>query len=91
MGNKTADIKKLWGQVNLSIELNKIQRAQDLINKGLGLLGTMTMNGLTEVNGESLDKWKNRFWLKLDSIGGFDIGDDMDSVSDEEIYSAFVS
>jgi hypothetical protein len=91
MGNKTADIKKLWGQVNLSIELNKIQRAQDLINKGLGLLGTMTMNGLTEVNGESLDKWKNRFWLKLDSIGGFDIGDDMDSVSDEEIYSAFVN
>lgn len=91
MKNKTADIKKIWGQVTTSIELNKIQRAQDLLNKGLGLLGSLTMEGVTEIDEVTIDKWKEKFWKKLESIGGLDLGDDMDSVTEEEIYSAFVN
>ena len=86
---KTADIKKIFDQAKLCVELNRKEKAKALLNKGLGLLGTMTMGGLLEVDGFKLDKWKNRFWLKLEEIGGIESEGDFDEVSDEEYHLAF--
>lgn len=70
MDTKTADIKKLWGKVQTYLELKRKKEAIDELNKGIGLLGSLTLTGVKEVSGLPIDKWKKRFWLALEENGG---------------------
>ncbi len=50
----------------VALEKAEKQAAADFLNKGIGLLGTLTQRGVDKVNGASIDRWKERFWFQLE-------------------------
>lgn len=40
--------------------------AADQLNRGIATLAQMTMDGVTHVEGASVDRWKERFWYELE-------------------------
>ena len=84
-----ANIKKIWNRALQFESFGKTQKCQDELNKGLGLLGVLTIEGLVEIDGLKIDKWKNRFWNKLEEVGGMDIGEDGIECTEEELHEAF--
>jgi hypothetical protein len=40
--------------------------ASDHLNRGIATLAQMTIDGVTHVDGTSVDRWKERFWYELE-------------------------
>lgn len=82
---KTFNIAKIFNKAISYIELNRLEKAKDQLNMGLGLLGKLTIDGVTQIDSKKVDSWKQLFWKNLESIDGLDDGGELDSVSEYEI------
>ena len=43
--------------------------ASNNLNIGLVILSQLTLNGVTQTEGASVDRWKERFWYELEENG----------------------
>ena len=60
------NVKEIMASAKVSLQKGEKEAAADFLNKGIGLLGTLTQRGVDKVNGASIDRWKERFWFQLE-------------------------
>ena len=41
--------------------------ASDNLNKGIGILSKLTIEGVVRTEGTTVDRWKERFWFTLET------------------------
>jgi hypothetical protein len=62
--NQFLALKEMYKEGNMDLELFDLL-STDLIN----ILGELTMHGITEIEGKSLDVWKDRVWNLIENAG----------------------
>jgi len=62
--NQFLALKEMYKGGNMDLELFNLL-STDLINT----LGELTMHGITEIEGKSLDAWKDRVWNLIENAG----------------------
>ena len=60
------NVKQIMESAKAALVNGEKEAAADLLNKGIGLLGTLTQRGVERVDGTSIDRWKERFWFQLE-------------------------
>lgn len=60
------NVKKIMESAKAALVKGEKEMAADFLNKGIGLLGNLTQNGVERVDGASVDRWKERFWFQLE-------------------------
>ena len=63
---KKVSVKELMENAKASLMNNDKEGAANFLNKGIGILGTLTMRGVEATDGASVDRWKERFWFQLE-------------------------
>jgi hypothetical protein len=77
--NQFLALKEMYKGGNMDLELFDLL-SRDLINT----LGELTMHGITEIEGKSLDAWKDRVWNLIENAGL------LPEYRDEEDESGFI-
>jgi hypothetical protein len=60
------NVKRIMESAKAALVKGEKEVAADFLNKGIGLLGTLTQRGVEKVDGASVDRWKERFWFQLE-------------------------
>ena len=60
------NVKEIMASAKAALVKGEKEAAADFLNKGIGLLGSMTLRGVDKVDGASIDRWKERFWFQLE-------------------------
>jgi hypothetical protein len=60
------NVKEIMASAKAALEKGEREMAADFLNKGIGLLGTLTQKGVEKVDGATVDRWKERFWFQLE-------------------------
>lgn len=60
------NVKEIMASAKAALVNGEKEAASDFLNKGIGLLGTLTQRGVDKVDGASVDRWKERFWFQLE-------------------------
>lgn len=61
------NVAKLMENAKAALLTGNTEAAADNLNKGIGLLGKLTLEGIQSVDGASVDRWKERFWFQLET------------------------
>jgi len=63
------NVKEIMKNAKVCLEKGEREMAADFLNKGIGLLGTLTQRGIEKVDGATVDRWKERFWFQVEENG----------------------
>lgn len=60
------NVSTLMVNAKEALTRGNVKAASDFLNKGIIALSLHTLEGTTHVEGESVDRWKERFWQSLE-------------------------
>jgi hypothetical protein len=61
------NVKELMMNAKAALAKGNKEIASDNLNIGILILARMTQEGVTNTEGASVDRWKERFWFELES------------------------
>ena len=61
------NVKELMMNAKAALAKGNKEIASDNLNTGILILARMTQEGVTNTEGASVDRWKERFWFELES------------------------
>lgn len=62
-----ANVKELMLNAKTALVMGNKLVASDNLNTGILVLARMTQEGITNTEGASVDRWKERFWFELET------------------------
>ena len=69
MSKKVGQITNTWKQALEYIKQNNVDAAVETLDKCLLIVVMADENGVTELDGKSLELWKMRIWVKIENLG----------------------
>ena len=60
------NVAKLMEKSREAILKGNLNIASENLNKGIIALSQLTLEGVSHVDGASVDRWKERFWFQLE-------------------------
>ena len=60
------NVSNLMSNAKVALTQGNKEIAGDFINKGIITLSKLTMEGVANVDGATVDRWKERFWFELE-------------------------
>jgi len=82
--NRFLHLKKMYKDGNIDIE-----SFDSLSSELISLLGELTFRGIKEIEGEKVDKWKDRVWNLIENAGLLPEYKDEDVASFQEIIDTW--
>ncbi|MFY8170916.1 MAG: hypothetical protein ACOVK2_07380 [Candidatus Fonsibacter sp.] len=61
------NVAKLMEKSREAILNGNLNIASENLNKGIIALSQLTLEGVSHVDGASVDRWKERFWFQLET------------------------
>jgi hypothetical protein len=61
------NVKELMMNAKAALAKGNKEIASDNLNTGILILARMTQEGVTNTEGATVDRWKERFWFELES------------------------
>lgn len=61
------NVAKLMEKSREAILKGNLHIASENLNKGIIALSQLTLEGVSHVDGASVDRWKERFWFQLET------------------------
>ena len=61
------NVKELMINAKAALMMGNKRIASENLNTGILVLARMTQEGVTNTEGASVDRWKERFWFELES------------------------
>lgn len=61
-----ANVKELMMNAKEALAKGNKEIASDNLNTGILVLARMTQEGVTNTEGATVDRWKERFWFELE-------------------------
>ena len=61
------NVAKLMEKSREAILKGNLNIASENLNKGIIALSQLTLEGVSHVDGASVDRWKERFWFQLET------------------------
>jgi hypothetical protein len=61
------NVKELMMNAKAALAKGNKEIASDNLNIGILILARMTQEGVTNTEGATVDRWKERFWFELES------------------------
>jgi hypothetical protein len=61
-----ANVKELMMNAKAALAKGNKEIASDNLNTGILVLARMTQEGVTNTEGATVDRWKERFWFELE-------------------------
>jgi hypothetical protein len=62
-----ANVKELMMNAKAALVMGNKKVASNNLNTGILVLARMTQEGVTNTQGASIDRWKERFWFELET------------------------
>jgi lysophospholipid acyltransferase (LPLAT)-like uncharacterized protein len=62
-----ANVKELMINAKTALVMGNKKVASENLNTGILILAKMTQEGVTNTEGATVDRWKERFWFELEA------------------------
>jgi hypothetical protein len=61
------NVAQLMTNAKEALAKGNLEIASDNLNKGIGILSKLTIEGVERIDDATVDRWKERFWFVLET------------------------